>query len=264
MPPVSPLEQQIPRLEPFVLHVLSQDARQGRMPRRSARLALGMALQVAFLVNLSGVGPLLDDLRGRRTDQEFTPLGQEASRLSLAWLRLPPVADRSSTAWRRTRAAAFLHGAGAGSSRGVPPPGPQDAPPDRMLHDDVEEPAVALPGPGRRLLTVKARVDGSQDPIDPLCLLPGRDRQRVGGRRQGLGRVLTAVAAEGCLAVGLEVSRDGRCEGGFARVWPLPAYYRSVRTRTLSGSRSSRPRTEASCAARQSARSWRKAPSVVE
>lgn len=48
-----------------------------------------------------------------------------------------------------------------------------------MLHDDVEDPAVALPGPGRRLLTVEARVDGSQGPIDSLCLLPGRDRQRV-------------------------------------------------------------------------------------
>lgn len=44
------------------------------MPRRGARLALGPALQVAFLVDLSGVGPLLPDLRSRRVDQQLTPL----------------------------------------------------------------------------------------------------------------------------------------------------------------------------------------------
>ncbi|MCX5090354.1 hypothetical protein OOK36_15855 [Streptomyces sp. NBC_00365] len=68
--------------EPVVLDVLSQDARQRGMPRRAACLALGAALQVTFLVNLSGVGPLLADLRGSRVDQQLTPLvpGVEAGK----------------------------------------------------------------------------------------------------------------------------------------------------------------------------------------
>lgn len=77
-----PSEQQITGLELLVLDVLSQDARQRGMPRRAACLALGAALQVTFLVNLSGVCPLLADLRGSRVDQQLTPLvpGVEAGK----------------------------------------------------------------------------------------------------------------------------------------------------------------------------------------
>ncbi|MEU6667599.1 hypothetical protein [Streptomyces sp. NPDC046727] len=46
------LEQQITRLKLLVCDVLPQDAGQGRMPRHSARLALGSAFQVALLVDL--------------------------------------------------------------------------------------------------------------------------------------------------------------------------------------------------------------------
>lgn len=53
------LEQQITRLELFVLDVLPEDARQGRTPRRRARLALGTALQVALFVYLPRVSPPL-------------------------------------------------------------------------------------------------------------------------------------------------------------------------------------------------------------
>lgn len=51
--------------------------------------------------------------------------------------------------------------------------GPKDAPPDRLLRGHVEEPAVALPGPGRRLLAVETGVDGVQDLVDLLRVLPG-------------------------------------------------------------------------------------------
>jgi hypothetical protein len=64
------LEQQVTRLELFVLDVLPQDARQGRMTRHGARLALRAALQVPLLVDLPRVCPLLADLWGRGADQQ--------------------------------------------------------------------------------------------------------------------------------------------------------------------------------------------------
>ncbi|WP_328881574.1 hypothetical protein [Streptomyces sp. NBC_00299] len=57
------LEQQVTRLEPFVLDVLPQYAREGGMSWDGAGLALCTAFQVALFVDVPRVGPLLSDER---------------------------------------------------------------------------------------------------------------------------------------------------------------------------------------------------------
>lgn len=88
-------------------------------PRRGAGVAFDTALQVAFFVKLppcrstacrSPGSPYGSTARttGRRLR------GLTVSRPAHAWLRLPLVADRSSAAWRRRRAAACLREASDG------------------------------------------------------------------------------------------------------------------------------------------------------
>ncbi len=206
------LEEQITRLELFIGDVLPQDARQGRVPRHRARLALSAALQVTLLVDLTRVGPLLPDLRRRRVDQQLAPLvvgvgfrqghvfhphgygflgpgaavvqrGEEGVE-PLAAPRPAPDPVEDGRRLLGIQQGPLVHGVrGFRDRRRLlalgKRVGPKDAPPDRVLHGDVEDPAVALPGPGRRLLAIEAGVDGVQDLVDLLRVLPGRDRQGI-------------------------------------------------------------------------------------
>lgn len=141
------------------------------LPRHRARLALGTALQIPLLVNFPRVGPLLPDLRRRGADHQLAPLVvgvgfRQRHVHPPAWLLLPRAVDRSSTALKDQRRllgiqqGPLVHGVrGLRDRRRLLALGkriaPKDAPPDRVLHGDVEDPAVALPGPGRRLLPTK-------------------------------------------------------------------------------------------------------------
>lgn len=112
---VLPLEEQVTGLELFVLDVLPQDAGQCRMSRRAACLALGTALQVAFLVDLSGVGPLLADLRGCRVDQQLAPLVRPPATASTVTdssrsARIQEAVPQTCPIQRGTRGTAATHG----------------------------------------------------------------------------------------------------------------------------------------------------------